>query len=279
VKRKSLLFNGIVAILKVTSIVSVVYIILILLYALADIRPYITFSNGDKLGFVDAETGIPTPIRMSVSLEDSSFFDKTAAGSRIYGTGYKSAMRHGVFKDATPRSPAIYSDTIVTQYAIANVEAMENKNGPAAYIAAGSITSGVIHVVTGRRGWRVLLLSPLILFFSLIAFCAWQIARLLNDILAGNEFGNGNYTRLRNIGWGVIAYQLFLFLLQLAVENQVVFITFYSTIPNYRSPVDLVARPQIDCSFTWMIGGIILLILAYAFKKGHQLQLEQDLTI
>jgi hypothetical protein len=282
-RRRFSLFGSITGILKLVSILCFPAIVLILLYALADVPPYISWGKGQKLGLLDFEQGIPVDVRMvSGYMPDSTIFDNTGTyyGSKNFHSAQALAFR-GRQKNPNIIEQAAFSDTIITQYRvfIPGDYPTENKISNPAYITDGNILTGVLRVKTDRIAWRLLLLTPLILYLSLIAFGSLQIARLLKDILAGQAFIDGSYRRIRNVGWGVVVYQLILFVFLFVSWYWSILIDFVSPGSNYRSPVHLSVRAQYDFSVYWLIGGSILLILAYAFKKGNLLQREQDLTI
>jgi len=280
-KRRFSFFRYTIAILNLTTLFSVLGIILILLYVLGG-TPYINLSNSSKLGLTDFERGIPIPVRiMSGYILDSSFYGQSAHGSWSYSGSTSMLSSQRAHWDSVRSDKDAHVDIITTEFRIWNGQSttIVGKGDRPAYITDGQLLSGVLHVQTQRKGWRLLLLLPKLLYLSLFAFGAWQVARLLGDILSGAAFKNTNYRRIRNIGWGIIAWQLVLFTLSLAFKDWMAFINFYSTTPGYHSPVQLSVAYEYDLSFSWLTGGGVLLILAFAFKMGNQLQQEQDLTI
>ncbi len=276
-KRRFSLFRYTVAILNLTTLFSVLGIVLMLLYTLADVKPYIKLARGIKLGMFDFEHGIPVPVRIQASLPDSSFF---SAGGALYRSPSAFAL-DGFDVDTAAWAKYPNVDTITAEYKLWHWNTfIENDRNQLFHIKEGELFSGMLHVQTERKGWRLLLVLPQILYFSLFAFSSRQIARLLKDILSGTAFSDSNYRRLRNIGWGVIAWQSVLIILYIVTMNWIALVNFHSTRPDFHLPVQLSqANLQYDVSLSWLIGGYVLLILAYAFKKGNQLQHEQDLTV
>ena len=280
-RRRFSFFRYTIAILNLTTFFSALSIILVLVYALTDVIPYIKLSKGGKLGLTDFEHGIPVPVRFTSGyIPDSSFYGQSSQGSWSFTSSASRQFSQGPHWDSLRSDKDAHVDTVSTEFEISyGYPITENKGVRPAYISDGQVLSGVLHVQTQRKGWRLLLLLPTILYLSLLAFGAWQIGSLLNDILNGAAFTVNNYRRIRNIGWGVIAWQLILFTLQLTCGYWSVFVIFNSTIPDYHSPLQLSAAYNYDLSLSWLTGGSILLIVAYAFRKGNQLQNEQDLTV
>jgi hypothetical protein len=56
-------------------------------------------------------------------------------------------------------------------------------------------------------------------------------------------------------------------------------IDYRSTIPNYRSPLTIMAEPDYHIGWEYVITACIILIIAKAFRTGYLLQKEQELTI
>ena len=278
-RRRLSFFSWTIAILNLTTLSYILAIIFIFLYALTDVNPYINLSKGSKLGMVDFERGVPVPVRfMSGYLPDSTFYGQSSHGSWSYSGSYSKSAMNGMSLDSI--NAGTHVDTVATEFKIWHGQSItDNTRDLPAHIKDGYVLSGILHIETHKKGWRLLLVLPMILSFSLFAFGARQLARLLRAILSGAAFTDSNYRRLRNIGWGIIAWQSILFILQAVFFNWTVLINFNSTTPDFHSPFSFSVAYQYDLSFYWVIAGSMLLILAYAFRKGNQLQKEQDLTV
>ncbi|HEV7783447.1 MAG TPA: DUF2975 domain-containing protein [Chitinophagaceae bacterium] len=138
----------------------------------------------------------------------------------------------------------------------------------------------------GRKGLNLLVpVSPsfysiieiiMYILFAIVAFMAlWLFVKLpaivLINIANGYAFVPHNIKNLKRIGWGIIVICLVMvimpWLMQLILSSRIpgeIYYPFWSSLLDYRWEIFL---------------GFGVLMLARAFKQGHQLQQEQDLTI
>ena len=120
---------------------------------------------------------------------------------------------------------------------------------------------------------------PTIFLLLLMPYCFWQFALFLQSIQRGSSFDLSNYKRLRNIGLALLCYNLLLIVFDHYFSHFTILISFVSSKPDFRNPFYISGNPDLDYGISYFLAGCAFLILASAFKKGHQLQQEQDLTI
>lgn len=116
----------------------------------------------------------------------------------------------------------------------------------------------------------VIVLLVGVLLFSLYITIVLPV-RILYSIATGKPFTKGNIQRLHIIGWVLLGFALLPSLISILIE-----LVLSRKIPNE------IYYPFIQSIFdnrAILIAGLIVLLLATAFKRGYQLQKEQDLTI
>lgn len=218
---------------------------------------YISQSGNITLGFTDFKKGIP------VTLD----FDNGFVNGDIQDIGNDSIISRNTTR-------LVYEVTAKSE--LDNQEVGINKME----IFGGlKLTSGTIHIKPDSLRSRGILILPLILLLLISSFCLWQLGMFLHYIQSGESFDLSNYKRIKNIGLGLLVYNFLLWGLDMLFPHFSVVTNFESTAPGFRSPVVLAGQPALEYGLNWFLAGCLFLILASAFKKGHQLQKEQDLTI
>lgn len=115
--------------------------------------------------------------------------------------------------------------------------------------------------------WLLYVLTALIMFYVLFILPA----KVLMTIAAGNPFTKTNVKRLNITGWTILIGALIPPLISILIEW-----TLSKRIPNE------IYYPFIQSVFDYkfiLAAGLIVLLIANAFRHGYNLQQEQDLTI
>lgn len=252
--------------LTITSLVSGITFLLLLASLIFSFNPWIKTKNG---GFgitgYDKES-IPLNYESNSNLPDTSIYYKTKHGSGLFIKSYLRSVR------AEPQDSITYADTITTKYN----DYEENK-----FEITGVIfQKGKILIKPRNIKEKIILSIPMLLILGLVCYGCWQIAKFLNYIVHGMPFASSNFHILLKVGWSIVLVFLTLFFYDLIISSKSsIRLSFYSTIPNFRSPfsqgIQIKTRPNVS----WLIIGCFLIILALAFKKGTKIQQEQDLTV
>jgi hypothetical protein len=147
-------------------------------------------------------------------------------------------------------------------------------------LGGAKLNTAVFYLQPRKFGDRLVLSLPRILTLLLVAFCSWQLFRLISAIHSGSSFTQSSPKRIASIGWAVLVTATSLFILD-SLQNSVDFISldFSSTIPNYRMPFQTTAYKDGFSQWHWLIGGAIILLVAKAFGYGNQLQKQENSTI
>jgi hypothetical protein len=103
-------------------------------------------------------------------------------------------------------------------------------------VSGAKLKSAVFYLQPRKLWQRLVLAFPEILTLLLIAFCSWQLLRIVSAIYAGNSFNQLSARRIAAIGWAIVFTVILLFILHLLQANiaSAVTLKFNSTIPNYR---------------------------------------------
>lgn len=251
---------------------------------------FFNFNLGNGGGFLNKmqyKNGIAVPVKFQAPVGfnvDTTIAVKelTPSGETLYSVFGKDnfgrwLVIQGNFELGYGSDKIYYRDTIVPHHQTMNSRPPWKDSWST--ITKVDIESGTVYIKPESFYNRGLLLLPQILFFFLVAYFCWQLACFLGNIQDGEMFTIGNYRKIRNMGLSVIGYQFLLFIVYLLENTYYVLVQYRSTIPNFRSPIELVAEADYHLGVSYLLAGCILLIVAKAFYKGHQLQQEQDLTV
>jgi len=112
------------------------------------------------------------------------------------------------------------------------------------------------------------------LFILIIMFFSSRVLvylyRFINSIEIGNVFSTENAGRLTRMGWYCTMIPFLLFIYNVMV---------YTDQSNNRQDLLFKIIENVDFQIWLLIFGLTLLTIAYVFKKGIELQQENDLTI
>jgi len=120
---------------------------------------------------------------------------------------------------------------------------------------------GVLGIVQG-------LFILIIIFFSSRGLV--YLYRFINSIEMGNVFSTENTGRLTRMGWYCTMIPFLLF-----IYNALV----YANQLNNRQDLAFKVIENVDFQIWLLIFGLTLLTIAFVFRKGIELQQENDLTI
>lgn len=124
-----------------------------------------------------------------------------------------------------------------------------------------------------RRVVAAVWIGELVLYFCFF-LAMIELARLFGDLSAGRVFASGHARRLRRIGLAAAGGALF------SPAWNVLWIWLFRgdvIVPGTRIPWVLVLWTRVNLGL--LLGGLLLLVVAEAFRIGHRLDEEQRLTI
>ncbi len=124
-----------------------------------------------------------------------------------------------------------------------------------------------------RRVLLVIWLGELVLFFCFF-LAIIELANLFEDLGAGKVFEADSGRRLRRIGLAVVGATLF------SPLWNVLWVWLFRgdvIVPGTRIPWILVVWTRVNLGL--LLGGLLLLVVAEAFRIGHKLRQEQELTV
>jgi hypothetical protein len=107
----------------------------------------------------------------------------------------------------------------------------------------------------------------------MLAFALWvlqQLRAVFRSLRDGKPFVRANATRIRRIGWAVIAGEL--------VRAAVVYMSNSYAMTNFAAS-GLQFNADLDLSLLALVNGMIILVIAEVFRAGTRLDEEQSLTI
>jgi hypothetical protein len=120
---------------------------------------------------------------------------------------------------------------------------------------------------------RVMLFVPALLICATVAYVCWQFGMMLDSIQKGNEFNYRNYKRLFHASAAIIIVDILLLAFDMLNNNLVRKV--FNVLPT--KAVGL-SQDENAFSFTWLIAGCLLMMLAKVFRRGAELKEDQDLT-
>lgn len=236
-----------------------------------------------SFGMKEFEKGIPVDFKFTNSIEDTTITIQTKIGS-IGGSDKHAIQEYLNQQLAITGNQIVDVDTLTLRYEVFDWRNMRNENLKLKKnlfdIKGGlKLNNETIYLQPGNLQERLILMFPIILLLFLMSYCGWQFAMFLQYIQSGSSFDQSNYKRLRNIGLALFYYNFLLLFFNLYFLRFTVAIRFESNKPGFKSPLNISGNPDLHYGYLYFMAGCIFLVLASAFKKGHQLQKEQDLTI
>jgi|GEM_PF-1542769 len=238
-------------------------------------NPSFTFS------FTDFVKGIPLNLEFSDEILDTNINVQTKR-SGISGSDTRAIKKYLEKLTTNDYDQIVFADTIKLDYTISDWRDMKLVNFDSKiFDVTGNLKlkNGVVHIQPKTLKERSILVLPLIFLLLLMSYCFWQFALFLQYIQSGSSFDVSNYNRLRNVGLALLSYNFLLIIFSHYFSHFSILISFTSSKPDFRSPFHLSGTPDLDYEISYALAGFVFLILASAFKKGNQLQQENDLTI
>ncbi len=267
--------------LYLVSILTFIFSLILLGSLLFGYHPNYKTKGGFVFGIADFEKGIPLDLQISSLIPDTSISLATQKGI-ISGDDPAKIREYLNDQLKIINNRLVTSDTTTLHYRLIpwnSKEILDDTSNYLGKISNMKIKGVSVHIQPENFMSRLILIFPIILQMLLIAFCSWRLGAFLHFIQNDYSFDKSNYKRLRNIGWGLIVYNLVLFTFDFLLSRFTIIISTQSTNNNFQSPLHLSGNPDLHYGYLYFLGGCIFLILASAFNKGHQLQNEQDLTI
>ena len=162
----------------------------------------------------------------------------------------------------------VYKDTIRT--------AMANGK-PGWNFKRLSLRTGKLDLEPSGFSQRIVLATPGILWYLVVAFIFWQLAVIMKAVSRKDYFAPHVYKKVAWIGWAVVIFQIICILFDnINGSFHSVSLDVISSIPHYRAPFTIYGMPAAGYSITWLFTGAVILIFARAFKYGYFLQDEYD---
>ena len=124
-----------------------------------------------------------------------------------------------------------------------------------------------------RRVVLIIWLGELVLFFCFF-LAIIELANLFEDLSAGKVFEADSARRLRRVGLAVVGATLF------SPLWNVLWVWLFRgdiIVPGTRIPWILFVWTRVNLGL--LLGGLLLLVVAEAFRIGHKLHEEQQLTV
>jgi hypothetical protein len=264
------------AFLMLSSLLCGIAATILLCAALFNFNPYYEARNkkGGWTFGTDYRKGIPVTISVNAcSLFDTSFFLTSSSHNGFYSNRTDLQNTVNQIKDSSQKINTVYTN-YNTSYENGNYITSIN-NG----INGFHIPNFIVNIKPTSKFHRCLLILPNIFILLISSFSFWQICKFLQSIQLQKSFNSSNHKKLKNIGIVLIAYQLIIYIFDLFFNHYNVSVNFASTTPNWNSPMNLAGQPESHSSIWYIVIAGIFLIVAEAFKKGHNLQQEQDLTV
>ena len=182
----------------------------------------------------------------SFFIQNDKYYIRYPIWDSIYGNG--SATGHDTTKEVSVR------------YSIPNEE----------NTAVGSLLVPISANTYRFMNTLIWILAVACIVLFVYIFLALPV-RTLYRIAEGHPFTKRNIRRLYTVGWALLAIPILPPLVSVIIEwflrNKIPGEIYY---PFFQSILD---------NRAFLIAGLVVLLIAYAFKKGYKLQQEQDLTI
>lgn len=262
--RHSILPKLATIVFKIASVFAGITFLLLLSSILFSYNPSISIRN-KYFGIAGYEKGfVPVSFTSYKGFPDISIKRKTDYGVFI---DYKSYTNiHTTVLD----KKAIQNDTITTIY-----KDLGRNNFQ---VSGMIIEKGKILIKPESLLQRLLLSVPLLLILLLVSFCCWQLSVFISNISKGNSFNLTNFQKLNKIGYTIIISYAGLLLFDTTINSNIrVFLR--SSLKDFWTPFEYNFKIDAKLDIVWLVVGVLFIILATAFKSGHKLQQEQDLTV
>jgi hypothetical protein len=262
--------------LRIGSISTILFAIIVFCSIIFNFKPFIE-KGSFAFGITDFKRGIPVQINLNSNAElPDTILHYSSIKNQFNGTEkiYKSSSILPRIKKSFVLDGSVTIDTFLLNQNIHKF-ITEEKSG-IIYSNAFKLTQATIYVGATKMYSKILFILPLVLEMFFWGFCCWHFASFLDSIKSGESFIANNVKRLNKIGLAFIAFQV------LNISFSYVLYHFSAGISlknNGFTILDFSGAPDYSLSLTYSFIGVVILILAKAFKRGCQIQQEQDLTI
>ena len=268
--------------LFIGSIISIFVAILIFCSVLFNFKPFIEVSGTTLFGLTDFKKGIPLEIKLNVNSElpdtiinysATNNFGGSSSGEIYISRGEK---RLGSFNFINHQESVVLDTFLFKQ----NIHEWNSKDPTQTSISshAFKLTDAIVYIDVKNKYSKIIFILPQILTMLLLGFCCWHFAMVLYSIRLGESFIADNYRRLNRIGLAFIIFQLIWILLTFALSKFSAGVSLWNQKQNYTL-YSFSGSPDYRLNFSYFFIGGAILILAQAFKRGYQIQQEQDLTV
>lgn len=117
------------------------------------------------------------------------------------------------------------------------------------------------------------------IIFSIFIF--FQLLRSVLVLKSNFSFSDNLYNRIKIIGWAILLYALFQFLLDYNIScfYDSINIESTSTAHNYVDEFNMFILPDCDFSFEKFNAGLLLIIFSFLMKKSSEIEKNWSLTI
>ncbi len=113
-------------------------------------------------------------------------------------------------------------------------------------------------------------LALVVVLLALILWILWELRALIGTLRAGKPFARSNASRIQRIGIALIIAEL--------ARAAVVYFDNYCAMVHVRAEgLTFYARPDVNAAV--IVSGLIILLVAEAFRTGIRLDEEQSLTV
>jgi hypothetical protein len=153
-------------------------------------------------------------------------------------------------------------------------------------VGALILDHGTLKVRAGGAGYAVLQLVDILLVCGLWLLILATTLRLVGQISKGRPFEALSVTRLRRIGWSLIALNLWAWLRMIALppvllSNISPVAGDYRILPSIAEGIGGAQNARVDSTFGLglLAAGLLILVLAQAFKVGADLREDSEAIV
>jgi hypothetical protein len=265
-----------IGVLYFVSITSIFFAIFILCSVIFNFKPYVKIGSV-TYGYANFKNGIPVSLKLN---SNANFPDTTIHYWSKYKSGsisiYNGEKNLGSLNSVVRDEPFM-ADTILFKQHIFEWQS----NNPAENSISSNaftITDAIVYINVKNTFMKVMFILPQVLGMFFMGFCCWHFATLLQSISIEKSFSVDNFKRLNIIGFAFIIFPFISVAIYFAAIHFSAGISILNNNNNYTI-YDFSGSPDYSFNFSYFFIGIAILIFGQAFKRGYQIQTEQELTV
>lgn len=171
---------------------------------------------------------------------------------------------------AAPELQIVDGHTPTTHAHVAWIHSFDYMNGDVERTGEGLVTNGDLALHIDNPLFNVASDFSMYILIAIAAYGLKQLMELLRDAQKDTHFTHKNAKRLKRLGAVVIVYAIVEWLSQFLIG------LYTDSVVTLPDSIELyTGTPE----YSWLLGGLLVIILGHIFDNGAELKEDQELTV